>query len=68
MISNNSIANYTEAKTKFFGHIKIHQTLEKLIQEGKEKGQRNTKRSWEKDVEDWMGQVSGDWDEQQKIG
>ena len=35
------------------------------------KGQRNRgrpKRYWEKDVEDWMGQVSGEWDEQQKIG
>ena len=33
------------------------------------KGQRNRgrpKRSWEKGVEDWM--VSGEWDEQQKIG
>ena len=25
------------------------------------------KISWEKDVEDWMGQVSGEWDKQQKI-
>ena len=24
-------------------------------------------RSWEKDVEDWIGQVSGELDEQQKI-
>ena len=34
-----------------------HQTLEKLILEGKVKGQRNRrkpKRSWEKDVEDRM--------------
>ena len=41
----------------YFRHIQIHQTLEKLILEGKVKGRRNRGRSnrcWEKDVEDWM--------------
>ena len=101
----------------YFGHVKRHKTLEKLILVGNVKGQRNTegpKRSWEKDAEDWigasvwrvgrtaeeilgegcggldwgkclesgtnsrrdlgrrmwrtgLGQVSGEWDEQQKI-
>ena len=35
------------------------------------KGQRNrgmSQRYWEKDVEDRMGEVSEEWDEQQKIG
>ena len=37
--------------------IERHQTLEKLILEGKVKDQRNRgrpKRSWEKDVKNWM--------------
>ena len=40
----------------FFRHIECHQTLEKIIQEGKVEGQRNrgrSKISW--DVEDRMG-------------
>ena len=53
-------------KLCYLGHIKRHQTLEKLILQGKVKGQRNRGRpniSWEKDVDDceWgqPGQVSG---------
>ena len=41
-------------KLSYFGHIKRHQTLNKLILEGKVNGQRN-RESWEKDVEDRMG-------------
>ena len=47
-------------KLSYFGHIKRHQTLEKLILKGK--GRRNggkPKRYLEKDVEDWMG--AGVW-------
>ena len=59
-------------KLSCFGHMKRHQTLEKLILEGKVKGQRNRgrpNRSWENTVEDWKGALgSGEWDEQQKIG
>ena len=43
---------------KHFRHIKRHQTREKLILEVKVKGQRNRgrpTRTWEKDVEEWMG-------------
>ena len=39
--------------------------------EGKVKSQRNSvrpKRYWEKDVEDWIGAVFGEWGEQQKSG
>ena len=57
-------------KVSNFGHIKRHETLEKWI-EGKVQGQRNMgrpHRSGEKNVEDWMGQVFGEWDEQQQIG
>ena len=45
-------------KSSYFGHIKRHKTLEKVILEGKVKGQRNRgrpKRSWEKDVDDMLG-------------
>ena len=64
---------FKKQKLSYFGRIKRHQILEKLILEEKMKGQRNrgrSKRYWEKDLEDWMGggQVSGEWDEQQKIG
>ena len=46
----------------YFAHMKRHPTQEKLILEGKVESQRNRgwpHRYWEKDVEDWMGQVSG---------
>ena len=49
---------YQKAKIQLFRAYKNIQTLEKLILEGKVKGQRNRgrpKRYWEKDVEDWMG-------------
>ena len=45
-------------KLSYFRHIKRHQTLVKLMLEGKAKRQRNTGRpkwSSEKDVDDWMG-------------
>ena len=46
-------------KLSFFRHIKSHQTLWKLILDGKVKGQRyrRQKRSWENDVENCMGAI-----------
>ena len=57
---------YSNAKMiSYFGNIKIHQTLEKIIPEGKVKSQRDLERRMWRTV--W-GQVSGESDEQQKIG
>ena len=56
-VTSGTLLNFKKRKT-----IKIfrtyQKTLEKLILEEKVTGQRNRgrpKRSWEKDVEDWMG-------------
>ena len=54
---NRKLQRIDDQKLSYFGHVKRHQTLEKLILEGKVKGQRNRamqKISCEKDVEDWM--------------
>ena len=91
VISGTPLYFIKKQKLSYFGHIERHQTLGKLILEGKVKRQTNRGRIkgyWEKDVEDWMGasvwrvgqtaedqpmwrsvwgQVSGEWDEQQKI-
>ena len=71
-VTSGTLLNLIKKKQlSYFGHIKRHQPLEKLILEGKGKLQRNRgKRSWEKDVKDWIraGVVSGEWDEQQMIG
>ena len=54
----------------YFGPVKRHETLEKLILDGKVVGERNRgrpNRPWEKDAEDWMeasvwrvGRTAGD--------
>ena len=60
---------FLKPKLNYFGHIKGHQTLEKLIPEGKGKRNRGRPKIYcANDVKDWVGQVSGEWDEQQKIG
>ena len=67
--TNQSIADELGVTT-YAGRIKRHQTLEKLILEGRvkakktEEGQKDLRKMWRTG---W-GQVSGEWDEQQKIG
>ena len=45
-------------KLKFFGHIKRHDTLEKLFLEGKVDGKRGRgrpRRRWSQDIGEWLG-------------
>ena len=46
-----------QGKLRFFGHMKRHQCLEKLIVEGKVNGRRGCgrpTRSWDDDVAEWL--------------
>ena len=45
-------------KMKYFGHVKRHESLEKLVMEGKIDGKRGRgrpRRSWDDDIKEWTG-------------
>ena len=45
-------------KLSFFGHIKRHDSLEKIIMEGRVDGKRSRgrpRRQWRDDIESWLG-------------
>ena len=48
-------------KLKYFGHLKRHDCLERIVMEGRVEGKRSrgrTKQQWNEDVVEWLGMDS----------
>ena len=55
--NNYAPAESKNSKLKYFGHIKRHETLERLILEARidrRRGRGRPIRRWEQDINDWM--------------
>ena len=63
-VHSGELSNFVKKqKLKYFGHVSRHDSLEKLILQGRVEGSRSRgrpRRKWTDDIQDWLSEDIGD--------